>query len=50
MKKRILLLKLFLLTVLGKNHSKADAVRKSNLFKTYGGGTGIPAGCPLTLS
>lgn len=46
MKKRILLLKLFILTLLGKNHSKADAVRKSNLFKMYGGGYWHPCWLP----
>ena len=38
MKRKLLILKLFVLTVLGKSHSKADALRKSGLFGTYGNG------------
>lgn len=37
-KKLVILFKLLLLTVLKKNHAKAEVIRKSNIFKEYGGG------------
>ncbi|WP_278276569.1 acyltransferase [Anaerobutyricum hallii] len=40
MKKLVILFKLLLLTVLKKNHAKAEVIRKSNIFKEYGGGGG----------
>lgn len=38
MKKLVILFKLLLLTVLKKNHAKAEVIRKSNIFKEYGRG------------
>lgn len=40
-KKLVILFKLLLLTVLKKNHAKAEVIRKSNIFKEYGGGGGL---------
>ena len=40
MKKLVILFKLLLLTVLKKNHAKAEVIRKSNIFKEYGRGGG----------
>ena len=40
-KKLVILFKLLLLTVLKKNHAKAEVIRKSNIFKEYGRGGGI---------
>jgi hypothetical protein len=37
-KKLVILFKLLLLTVLKKNHAKAEVIRKSNIFKEYGRG------------
>ena len=37
-KKLVILFKLLLLTVFKKNHAKAEVIRKSNIFKEYGGG------------
>lgn len=37
-KRHIVMAKLFILTLLGKNFSKAEVLRKSGLFKKYGGG------------
>lgn len=37
-KKLVILFKLLLLTVLKKNHAKAEVIRKANIFKEYGGG------------
>lgn len=42
-KKLVILFKLLLLTVLKKNHAKAEVIRKSNIFKEYGGGGGVLA-------
>ena len=45
MSRKITMLKLWIYTILGKNHKKAEIVRKSNLFKKFGGGgIGIPHG------
>ena len=45
MKKLIILFKLFFLTIIKKNHSKAEVIRKANIFKEFGGwGTGILVG------
>lgn len=37
-KKLVILFKLLLLTVLKKNHAKAEVIKKSNIFKEYGRG------------
>jgi hypothetical protein len=39
-KRHILMLKLKLLGIIGKNFDKAEALRKSGLFRKYGGGGG----------
>lgn len=36
--RKIVILKLYALTILGKNSKKSDVVRKSGLFAEYGGG------------
>lgn len=38
LKRKIVILKLYALTILGKNSKKADLLRKSGLFAEYGGG------------
>ena len=46
--RKIVLFKLYLLTILGKNQKKSELLRKSNMFAQYGrGGTGIQRGYPL---
>lgn len=40
-KRMITIAKLYLMSLFGKNHKKADMLRKSGLFIEYGGGGGI---------
>lgn len=44
--RKIVILKLYALTILGKNSKKSDVVRKSGLFAEYGGGYWHPAWIP----
>lgn len=51
LKRKIVILKLYALTILGKNSKKADLLRKSGLFAEYGGGgIGIQHGFHHTLN
>ena len=38
MKRMMLIIKLFMLSFIGKNHKKAELLRQSGLFQFYGGG------------
>jgi len=44
MKKQWVLIKLFVLSVLGKNEKKADVIKKANIYRRFEGGTTIQAG------
>lgn len=46
MKKQWVLIKLFVLSALGKNKKKADIIKKANLFKKFGGGYYHPCWIP----
>lgn len=50
-KRTKLMVKLKFLSLMRKNHSKAEIIRKSGLFKSFGeGGTGIQTGFLLFRS
>lgn len=44
MNRKLLIAELYVLSILGKNHKKDSLIKRSGLFKSYGGGTGIPIG------
>ena len=46
MKKKIVLLKLFILTILGKHKLKSDVIKHAKIFKYYGGGYYHPCWLP----